>query len=69
MWMAVDKDGTERVCDVKPDRACYAPIWEGIDPYNGDDRDCIAMPTGSIERLLGRKLTWDDEPVEITNLK
>lgn len=69
MWVAVDKDGTERVCAIKPNRACYAPIWEGIDPDDGDYRDCVAMPTGSIERLLGRNLGWDDEPVEITNLK
>lgn len=69
MWIAVDKNGTERVCAIKPKRACYAAIWEGIDADDGDYRDCIVMPTGSIERLLGRKLLWDDEPVEITNLK
>lgn len=69
MWVAVDKDGTEIVCAIKPNRACYAPIWEGIDPDDGDYRDCIVMPAGSIERLLGRKLTWEDESVEITNLK
>lgn len=69
MWVAVDKDGTERVCAIKQNRACYASIWEGVDPDDGDYRDCIAMPSGSIERLLGRNLGWDDEPVEITNLK
>ena len=25
----------------------------------------IFLPTGSIEKLIGRKLTWEDEPVEI----
>lgn len=69
MWMTVDKDGTERVCAIKPNRDWARRYWVGIDPDDGDYRDCVAMPTGSIERLLGRKLTWGDEPVEITNLK
>lgn len=25
----------------------------------------IPLPAGSIERLIGRNLTWDDEPVEL----
>ena len=30
------------------------------------DEDCsIDMPSGTIEKIIGRKLTWDDEPVEI----
>jgi hypothetical protein len=69
MWVAVDENGTERACAIKPNRACYAPIWEAIDPSDGDYRDCITLPTGTIELLLGgRKLTWEDYPVEITEL-
>ena len=26
----------------------------------------VVLPSGSIERLIGRKLTWEDEPVELT---
>ena len=68
MWVAVDKDGTEVCCAIEPSKACYAPIWECINPDNGDNRDCVVLPTGTIELLLGRKLTWEDEPVEITTL-
>lgn len=25
----------------------------------------IGLPQGSIEKLIGRKLTWEDDPVEI----
>ena len=25
----------------------------------------VILPKGSIEKLIGKKLTWDDEPVEI----
>lgn len=48
MWVAVDKDGTERVCAIKPKRACFAPIWEAIDPNDGDYRDCVANLRGKI---------------------
>lgn len=68
MWLAVDKNGTERACSIKPNRACYAPEWEAINHPDGDYVDCVALPTGTIELLLGRKLTWEDEPVEITKL-
>lgn len=68
MWVAVNKNGEECACAIKPSRSCYAPIWEVIDPDNGDYRDCVALPTGIIELLLGRKLTWEDSPVEITKL-
>ena len=26
---------------------------------------CIELPDGSIEKLIGKKLTWDDNPVEL----
>ena len=25
----------------------------------------ITLPKGSIEKLIGKKLTWEDEPVEL----
>lgn len=34
-------------------------------PYEGVEDVSIMLPTGSIEKLIGRKLTWEDEPVEI----
>jgi len=27
--------------------------------------DHVTLPQGSIKKLIGRELTWDDEPVEI----
>lgn len=29
------------------------------------DSDCVELPSGSIKKLIGRELTWKDEPVEI----
>ena len=55
-WLAVEKDGTEVIC------ACF--------PYKkGDYWDClggiIELPQGTIKKLIGRELTWNDEPVEL----
>lgn len=27
--------------------------------------DGVVLPKGSIEKLIGKKMTWEDEPVEI----
>ena len=32
------------------------------DFYSG----AIQLPKGTIKKLLGRELTWEDEPVELT---
>ena len=64
MWVAVDKKDEELAYHDEPVRRNDWNTWVG----DYDDTG-VVMPTGSIERLLGRKLTWEDEPVEITNLK
>ena len=33
--------------------------------YDMFDNPTISLPKGSIEKLIGRKLTWEDEPVEL----
>lgn len=70
-WLAVNKDGTEFIfedepyrlpSDADPDDKYY---WEyGYYDY-GSSRGYIELPKGSIEKLIGRKLTWDDKPVEL----
>ena len=59
-FLAVDKDGEEYIYDSEPVRYRYDrfPHWDC-------DTHWIELPDGSIEKLIGRKLTWDDEPVEI----
>ena len=38
-----------------------------IDRYWIDDKYCsyLNLPKGSIKRLIGRELTWSDDPVEL----
>lgn len=59
-WLAVDKDGTECIFNAMPvfdesDGAFKVSLFYAK----------IKLPSGSIKKLIGRELTWEDEPVEI----
>lgn len=43
----------------KPHKAVYS--WR--DDYGS--YKCIEIPQGSIKKLIGRELSWNDEPVEL----
>lgn len=86
-WLAVDKDGTEKIFNVKPFRGNtqkdknhvwgtyvgenYEKWYPKHDGRNEDTGDAyyqghsIELPKGNIEKIIGRKLTWDDNPVEL----
>lgn len=57
-WLAVDKDGGEVIYNMYPERGQFV-----FDPECY--RISIDLPDGTIEKIIGRKLTWEDEPVEI----
>ena len=78
-WLAIDKDGTEIACATKPFRADFLADkfiefeylkgkWVTV-AFNQFDcfpvRNCLEFPKGSIAKLIGRELTWEDEPVEL----
>ena len=63
-WLAVDKDGTESVTSDEPYRIC--DIWDyeiDIDGWLESIR--VKLPSGSIQKLIGCSLTWEDEPFEL----
>lgn len=60
-YLAVDKDGTECVATRMPIRLRKLGVW-GL-AYELDSNFC-ELPPGSIKKLIGRELTWDDEPVK-----
>lgn len=64
VWLVVDNDGTELIFNVQPYRDYVDNIWciECI-----FDSCAIKLPKGSIKKLIGRNLTWEDEPVELEN--
>lgn len=55
-WLAVDKDGIETIYMSEPNR---------FDKYWDDCCPSIKLPKGSIKKLIGRELSWEDKPVEL----
>lgn len=64
-WLATDKNGEEYIYEEKPSRG-YGCIWKATF-YDEKDRnsDFIELPKGSIKKLIGRELSFSDEPVEL----
>ena len=58
-WVAVDKDGRECIYQFRPKRRNnqFIPLYA----YSM----WMALPKGSIKKLIDRDLTWEDEPVEL----
>lgn len=56
--------GLTKVFYSKNNRNKWANSWSTLEddalPFSG-----VILPSGTIEKLIGRKLTWSDEPVEL----
>lgn len=55
-FVAVDEDNEEYIYHTKPVR--NKEDWE-------DGFMAILLPPGSIAKLIGRELAWEDDPVEL----
>lgn len=63
VYLAVDKDGTEIMSNSKLNLSiCMGKIWRPADRRC----DIIELPSGTIRKLIGMDLTWEDEPVELS---
>lgn len=60
-FVAVEGSGVEMIFTKKPYRAMDGMRVWCKDFYS----DCVVLPKGSIAKLIGRGLTWEDEPVEL----
>lgn len=62
-WVAIDKDGPEFIYRNRPLRRELVGEWwpDGEDASGG----AVFLPYGTIEKLIGRQLSWEDEPVEL----
>ena len=57
-WLAVNKDGREIIFESMPER-CDGEYWTVFPSILSDDvTDCVVLSQGSVEKLIGRKLTW-----------
>ena len=63
-WLAVHQNGREGIFTNKPIR--QNSFWWDVQyiDYTKFDTE-ISLPKGSIKKLLGRDLTWGNEPVEL----
>ena len=74
-WVAVDKDGKEWIFIYKPYREdnnrslykLYDPSYwsDGYVSEYGNEDTGILLPKGSIKKLIGRDLTWENSSVEL----
>lgn len=65
-WLAVDATGEEWRSTHKPIRGPY--YWADDNNRAIFTGETELLEEGSIKRLIGRELTWDDEPVEFTEV-
>lgn len=54
-WVVVDKIGEELISQTEPFR--IRDYWIGVSIFH--------LPNGSIKKLIGRELSFSDEPVEL----
>lgn len=77
-YVAVTEYGTEKMFHNKPTRQKGGrkgydywldeeTYWEIRKHTTCAEDYSIVLPKGSIEKLIGRTLTWEDEPVELEN--
>ena len=63
-YLVKQKDGRELIFESMPERCDeYWTVFPSI--LSDDVTDRVTLSQGSIEKLIGRELTWEDEPVEI----
>ena len=60
-WLAVDKNGDESVFNGKPYRVEDGEYWD----FDNHRYNYVHLPNGTIKKIIGRELTWKDEPVEL----
>ena len=66
-YLAVNKDGSELVSSHDIERAVINYKQQGFWQRKifSEPGNKVILPKGSIKKLIGRDLTWDDEPVQI----
>jgi hypothetical protein len=62
-YIAVDEDGKEFLYDRIPTRESW--FGKNFWTTHQDSIKVMLLPKGTVESILGRSLTWADEPVEV----
>ena len=65
-YICVDRDGDEVITASLPVRDNKYGVWEDITSVEGEMFNQTIYPEkGLIEKIIGKKMTWKDEPVKI----
>lgn len=70
-YLAVNKDGSEIISRHLPERSDLSNEWVDLYEYTncgGNQNDIeiqIELPQGTIKKLIGKELTWNDEPIKL----
>ena len=61
--LCVERDKAEIIVKYDAIRDDEFGVWQATDENNCFDDNCrIELPDGTIKKLIGKKLTWNDEP-------
>lgn len=58
-WLGYNVVGGECIFKYKPVKVFFAGS------LYGEDTECIELPEGTIQKLIGKRLTEKDDPVDI----
>lgn len=61
-WLVVDSDRHEYVYATRPIKR---ELYGGGIGYDSGNSFYVRLPKGSIKKLIGKELTWNDEPVKL----
>jgi hypothetical protein len=59
-YLCVDRSG-EYIANNKPTRNFFE--WVGGEDVYGETCTLITIPSGTIKKLIGKEMTWEDEPI------
>ena len=59
-YLCVDRSG-EYIADNEPTRNFFE--WQGWENTNGEICTLISIPKGTIKKLIGKEMTWEDAPI------
>lgn len=65
IYFAVNLDGTEIASNTKPEREGNS--WDCLRKNDAGFYDDYTtyLPKGTIEKIIGKGLSWNDEPIEM----
>lgn len=62
-YLAVDPNGNELIFSEPP---CRIDEHSTCDWFNNSDStQCVSIPRGTIKKITGKTITWEDEPIKL----